>query len=581
MAISKAEQPPLVVSSEETIACARALIDAGNVGGALEMLREAQRTQNRLPLLDYEWRVLNSLGRISAVGALATQLKTEFPQFPNGWIASCWYLWRSEQIEACVCEAEALIASFPRVFEGYFFVINALKSFRRLTEVEAIARQTAERFPDRAWVRVALAQILDESDRLKEAVDVLETALGAGCDAGEIAPTYLDLKIKLSPTPISSEWQQMLEVASATPLAANTLARAIFRRVRPHEATEYVRQLVERFPNDSDVLEIAARHYVTIGDAGSAVGFVADLAGSSSGSLRSFRAIAELLLSQHKWRELKSHLDRHADLITREALDTDSSCITIEAMWACAHNHCKSAIGFEAIRFIDKRITKAVSVFLTGNPFSASLEWLNPGAKLPVVATYFRAHSFAHPTWQRPVAGYDCRTVIQYVLDAFLAGLPFSLVRLGDGEGSFLAREPAMRHLGGATMRVARSGNAEIPLLDDSTYDEIRESMLAAITGCNVLGVPNEFSCAVEPKYRYCFDVIAREACSRSFVLADNCVHYGIAKTGLLERLAALQVLGARQIYYVRTSPSPGVCWRVPPQQQNDTYTDSPGSLIL
>ena len=129
-------------------------------------------------------------------------------------------------------------------------------------------------------------------------------------------------------------------------------------------------------------------------------------------------------------------------------------------------------------------------------------------AKLERVACFYTAlgPSLRRPwhNWESPDAAEPeaLEQIVETLRHAHAMQRPFSLIRLGDGEGLFLCGE---RHdLGGAIAngtRIDSTFQAHGNRLDEATYKALLERFCQAIAGSDLVGIPDLEQCRHGPEF--------------------------------------------------------------------------------
>jgi tetratricopeptide (TPR) repeat protein len=529
------------------------LVAAGEDDAALAVLREARGAHGFDVGLDQaEWLVLNRTGRLDEMEEVFSRCIANAPNHPTGYVARCWFHFRKGQYEECLVASQTLTQLFPTSYEGYFFSARCLLGLQHPDEALSVYAKLSSHLGDRIEGWLGQAEILQQRGDIESAKEVLKRGLGSVTNRLEMIRRYISLSLieGHSIRDVSAEvLDDLVSVGGEASETAAFLIDKLRGRIRPEIRRKILENYLDRFPDDLALIEEVIREDFVSNDlSATSISFFRIF--SSSGWDRRMTFLwAEYLIRSRKWKDLGEHLSDRAPLIKQSVTDVSSATFILDAIWLCEHYGAPIALGYDDVPQVDVRLTRALAAFRKGDPLDTWDGPLPEWRKRPKPVPYLRTNSFAHSSWMPPVGGTDSRAVETLARDAFFESRPFSVIRLGDGEGDFLNR--TMHTISGATARRSETGALVTPRIDDATYADLHSRFVAALHEADVLGIPNEFTIMVSRPMMDSVRYIGEEIPTYRGVFTDNHIHYSMGASGFIERLMAMQMLGGREIYFV------------------------------
>jgi hypothetical protein len=530
------------------------LVADGEDNAALEVLRKAREMHGfDVGLEQTEWLFLNRRNRLDEMEPVFSRCIAEAPDHPTGYIARCWFYFRKGNISECLIASKTLSHLFPAIYEGYFFGAHCLLSLQRPDEALEVYAALAVHLSNRVEGWIGQAQILQQRRDIVSAKEVLRTGLSHVVEhRQEIIRHYISLCLieGKSIRDVSTDvLDDLIEISGESSDTAAFLVNQLRGRVSPEVRERILQQYLKKFQNDVALVEEQIRESFQRNELHETGSNFFRIFTSSGWDRRMVFLWAEYLIRSRQWENLGAHLSDRSSLIKNSMTDLESAKFMMDAIWLCEHYGATTSLGFDDVPQVDVRLTRALSAFRKGDlldTWDGPLpEWRARSTLVP----FLRIHSFAHSSWMPTVEGADSRAVEKLVIEAFLASRPFSLIRLGDCEGNFLDR--THHTLSGATTRRDATGQFFHPRINDIDYEDLRIQFIAALRAADVVGVSNEFSILVNPGTMHCVRYIGEEIPQFQGVFTDHAVHNAMGASGFIERLAAMQLLAGRPIYYL------------------------------
>ncbi len=493
--------------------------------------------------IERAWLDAHAAPNPEAARRIAWHAREAYPDQPIGYIGQCWHYLRTGQAAELLATALAGRA----LADGYDFHVFACTAQEQLGAGSAARDsylEAAGRHPDRALGWAGAARLAAAAGQMAEA----RRLLCAGFAAVEPAELPALLTTLQQADPLATPWpmpQALRAVADLArcPAMQDAFVAHMTAHLPPTERTQLLQALADTLPGSDAVIEAELRTRFDARDFSFGeerfLGFALRNAATSG-----FRLLwIERLLGTRQIIELARFLSEHATMLTGSDLGMQGTLLVIEAVAVCQQAGLLPEFDLAAVPTGDSRIRAAIATYQVGDP----LRPFRAAGERPVPPRFSRLYPFIHQGWNAPATPFWTGEISAVVLDAVVRKTPFSLIRLGDGEGNFLRwQTPTLIN---ATARRTADHQVVTPEVDRDTYAGLHALLLGMLAEADVLGVPNEFMAEIADDWATVNRTLA--GLTLQGMLTDHPVHYALAQDGCLERIVALQLLSRMPVVYI------------------------------
>ena len=495
--------------------------------------------------LQSEWAAFHNAGKAEEAFLIACRALDAFPEEPLGYLGKCWFHFARSRPAVLLQSARVAASRLPDAYDPHFFICCALDLLEADDDLESAYKAAIATHPARSLGWSGAARLLRKRGKLDSALELLLQALGTvrGDELGAIVREYVSTRPPALGPHTSVERQHLIEASRQATGLAGRIIEWLVATCPETEKAALVDQLTTTFSSDDTLFEMQLRSRFDKRDYSLPEEAFVRYALRKHSSL-SFRLLwIERLLGLGDLQELAVYISTHAGPLGSTDVGMSGAILLIDAIVACNGRGIQTALSIADIKTGDSRILRAIAAYRSGDPF---LSFRKPESS-SAIRPYIRLYSFIHQGWGVPITPFQAQEVSDIVIGALADRRPFSLIRLGDGEGNFLRWTTTT--LINATIYRTAEHTFVTPEISHEAYQALHSELLEYLAEASILGIPNEFMAEVSEDWA-CVNRVLVDLPLQG-VLTDHAAHYALAGYGCYERAIAFQLIAKLPIVYI------------------------------